>query len=300
MNELEIVEWARNRARAHSSILAGIGDDMAVIAAPGSQILLSSDLLLDGVHFDSKIHTPAQIGRKAVARALSDCAAMAVQPVAVLVSVALPKEMSAAQVRDLFEAMNIAAEEFGAGIAGGDTARWKAPLAIDICISAQPYPGIEPARRGGAQLHDILYVTGELGGSILGRHLTFVPRIHEARDIAARLGGSLHAMMDISDGLALDLWRMCEASSLGATLEESLLAKLVSRDAHTCTARDGVAALQHALFDGEDYELLLSVAPTADIRGVPIFPIGRIDRSNLHLKRINGSIEPLQPRGFVH
>lgn len=300
MNELELVEWARRTARAHSSLLTGIGDDMAVVALERSKLLLSSDLLLDGVHFDSKMHSPLQIGRKAVARTLSDCAAMAVQPVALLFSIALPKSLTDESVKELFESMYSTAEQFGAAVAGGDTARWDNVLAIDICVAAQPFCGVEPIHRSGARVNDILYVTGPLGGSIRGKHLSFVPRVTEAREAAEKLGVGLHAMIDISDGLALDLWRMCEASRVGAMLDESLLTPLVSQEAHKCGANDGMNALRHALSDGEDYELLLAVSPSADIGGLPLFAVGKIVPSGLTLRQSDGSAQPLEPRGFVH
>lgn len=300
MNELEIVEWVRGRARAHSSVITGVGDDMAVIAAPGRQFLLSSDLLLDGVHFDSNIHSYPQIGRKAVSRALSDCAAMAVGPTAILISAALPKSINSTDVKALFEAMHAVAEEFGAAVAGGDTSRWNAPLAIDISIAAHPFPGIVPIKRTGAKVNDLIYVTGLLGGSILGKHITFSPKIQEARQIAAQLGDDLHAMIDISDGLALDLWRICEASGVGAQLDESALDKVISPEARRCAAKDGIDALHHALSDGEDYELLVAVAPMADTTGLPLVPIGRIVCSGLALVRLHGQCETLEPKGYVH
>ncbi len=273
---------------------------MAVIAAPAGQFLLSSDLLLDGVHFDSNVHAFRQIGRKAVARVLSDCAAMAVRPVAVLVSVALPKNMPWSNVKDLFEGMHAVAEEFGAGIAGGDTARWGSPLAIDITMTAEAYPEIAPVKRSGAKINDALYTTGPLGGSILGRHMAFCPRVAEALTMATRLGSDLHAMIDISDGLALDLWRMCEASQVGALLDESALQSVISAEARQCAARDGIDALQHALNDGEDYELLLAVTPSATVEGLELRPVGRIVSSGLTLTRLDGKTEQLKPEGFVH
>jgi thiamine-monophosphate kinase len=300
MDELEIVRWVRERSRAHPAVLTGVGDDMAVIAAPAGQFLLSSDLLLDGVHFNSNDYTFVQIGRKAVARALSDCAAMAVRPVAALVSVAFPKDMPWSKLKDLFEGMHKVAEEFGAGIAGGDTARWDAPLAIDITITAEAYPGITPVKRSGAKINDSIYITGSLGGSILGKHISFNPKIAEAYAIATRLGGDLHAMIDISDGLALDLWRMCEASQIGALLDEPALQSVISAEARQRAARDEIDALQHALSDGEDYELLLAVAASADVGELPLTPIGRMVSRGLNLTGLNGKVEPLQPQGFVH
>jgi thiamine-monophosphate kinase len=225
---------------------------------------------------------------------------MAVQPTVVLISVALPKSMTSPNVEELFEAMHVVAEEFGAGVAGGDTARWDAPLAIDISIAAEPYPGITPIKRDGARIDDLICTTGPLGGSILGKHFTFVPRIRESQAIAARLGGNLHAMIDLSDGLALDLWRMCEASGVGALLDENALSNVMSSNARQCAAKDGLDCLHHVLSDGEDYELLLALAPTAGITGLPLTPIGRIVSSGLGLIRLNGRVEPLSPKGYMH
>lgn len=300
MNELEIVEWVRNRSRTHSAFLCGIGDDMAVLRPPNSSILLSSDLLLDGVHFDSSEHSFSRIGRKAVARSLSDCAAMAVHPVAVLVSVALPYPMVDSSVRDLLDGMHTMAGQFDVGVAGGDTARWNGPLVCDVCVLGEPYPGIKPVLRSGARMDDRIYVTGSLGGSICGKHLDFLPRIHEARRIADELGESLHAMMDLSDGLSLDLWRILAASGVGAALDERLLESVISEDARRCAIRDGKSPLEHALCDGEDYELLMAVAPEADVSGLDLHPIGTITRDGFLLLRRDGTIETLQPQGWVH
>jgi len=300
MDELEIIEWVRARSRTHSSIRVGIGDDMAIVDAGAGCFLVSTDLLLDQVHFDSKIHSPTQIGRKAVARSLSDCAAMAVRPVSVLISVALPRSMPDPAIRELFQAMCNTAAQFGAVIAGGDTARWNSPLAIDVAVTGEPYLGIEPVPRKGAKLGDVVYSTGRLGGSILGRHLTFLPRIDEARTIATKLGGKLHAMIDISDGLTLDLWRLCQESGVGALLDESLILEAVSDDARTLARTDGISDLQHALSDGEDYELLMAVDPSATISGLPVLPLGRIVQSGLSMTRVHGVVEALVPRGFVH
>jgi len=300
MDELEIIEWVRARSRTHSSIRLGVGDDMAVIEAGAECFLVSTDLLLDQVHFDSQIHSPTQIGRKAIARALSDCAAMAVRPVAVLISVALPKSLQGSGIRELFEGMWNTATEFGAVIVGGDTARWDNPLAIDVAVTGEPYSGIAPVRRSGARVGDVIYSTGRLGGSILGKHLAFTPRIDEARALASQLGGNLHAMIDISDGLALDLWRLCKESGVGALLDEALMLDAISDDALTRAQKDGISALQHALSDGEDYELLVTVDPAAKTSSLPMLPLGRIVGSGLSMTRLNGVVEALEPKGFVH
>ncbi|MBI4717783.1 MAG: thiamine-monophosphate kinase [Planctomycetes bacterium] len=309
-DELEFVEWLRRRQSAHPAVALGIGDDMAALTLPPGFVLVSSDMLLDGIHFDTARHAPALIGRKAIACGLSDCAAMAVQPVAATVSVALPVSWGSAESHALYEGLFALAAEFGTAIVGGDTTRWPNPLAVDVTIAAVPLPGIDPVTRSGARVGDQLYVTGALGGSILGRHLTFTPRITAAREIAHAAGIRLHAMMDISDGLSLDLWRLCQASGVGAILEESLLASVIHEDARTLAARDGKPPLDHAFSDGEDFELLIALADDdgggSDTRhggvaaALGLIPIGRMADKGLQLRRCDGTLEPLVPRGYVH
>ncbi len=299
-DELKLVEWLRQRQVSDPRVVMGIGDDMAVLQSKGDRILISSDLLLDGVHFDSARHTLRQIGRKAVARTLSDCAAMAVDPKGITLSVALPTwfEMTAAQ--ELFDGVFVGAAEFEVPLVGGDTARWSHPLAMDVTVVAEPFDGIEPKKRSGARVGDRLFVTGPLGGSLLGRHLHFTPRIAEARMMAERLGSDLHALMDISDGLSLDLWRVCEASRVGALVDEKELLNVVSEDAVRMADRDGRTPLDHVLCDGEDYELLLAVAPQADTTGLPLHHVGEVVERGLLMRRIEGKVETLTVRGFVH
>lgn len=300
MNELELIEWVRERSRAHSSLLIGIGDDMAVVAANQGVFLVATDLLLDSVHFDSHVHTAHQIGRKAAARALSDCAAMAVRPVTILVSLVLPRGETHIDPAELMGSLMQTSRQFGAEVAGGDTARWSGPLAIDVVVTAEPYPGISPVLRSGARAGDRLWTTGPLGGSILGHHLEFTPRIEESRTIAERLGPGLHAMLDISDGLTLDLGRMCRASGVGAQLDEIMLDDVVTDDARSCADRDGVSPLDHALSDGEDYELLLAVAPDSNVDGLGLYPLGSIVADGLAFKDRHGQVKCIEPRGYVH
>ena len=312
-DELEFVEWLRRQQEAHASVGLGIGDDMAVLLpslAPGKPavisdaadrlLLLSCDMLLDGVHFDSGEHGLSEIGRKAVACSLSDCAAMAVRPVAATVSVALPAECTLADAQELFRGIFAIAADFNLAIVGGDTTRWKNPLAIDVAITASPFAGIDPVTRAGAKVGDALFVTGPLGGSRLGKHMTFKPRVDEAKLIAEAIGGRLHAMMDISDGLSLDLWRMCHASGVGASLNEQDLQRVISDDAKQLAGADGQSALEHALSDGEDFELLLAVSGEPEVADVSLHPVGAVTEAGLTLKRIDGRIEPLEPKGFVH
>lgn len=299
-DELEFVDWLRGRQSSHRDVLLGIGDDMARIRVSSPSFLLSSDMLLDGVHFVSGQHSWEQIGRKAVACSLSDCAAMAVRPLGAVVSLALPSAMSLADVQRLMQGMFAIAADFEMAIAGGDTARWDAPLAIDVAITARPFEGIEPVTRSGAVVGDGLFVTGPLGGSILGRHLDFNPRVQEAFFLASACGERLHAMIDVTDGLSLDLWRMCRASGVGAELDESLLLAVASDDAKTLSQRDGRPVFDHVVGDGEDFELLLAAGGPGEIAGVNVLPVGRVTGSGLTIRRRDGRTEPLTPRGYLH
>jgi len=299
-SELELVEWLRAQQGEHPAVRLGIGDDMAVLESPSGHMLISSDMLLDGIHFDTNRHAFRQIGRKAIACALSDCAAMAVRPLVATVSVALSGERGMDDAQELYGGMLAMAEQYQVAIVGGDTTRWDHPLAIDVAIVATPYDGIEPVTRSGAKAGDTLYVTGPLGGSLLGRHLGFTPRVHEARGLADQLGDRLHAMIDISDGLGLDLWRMCEASHVGATLDEHQLETVISDDAGKAAAADGRTPLEHALGDGEDFELLVAVAGDVGQPGVRLCAIGQVTEAGLIIRRTDGRVEPLEPKGWVH
>jgi thiamine-monophosphate kinase len=289
-------------------VLLGIGDDMAMVAAGGGgTVLIGSDMLMDGVHFDTAVHALDQIGRKAIACSLSDCAAMAVEPVAATVSVAWPEGGTLDDPKKLFEGMWSMAREFNCAIVGGDTTSWKHPLAIDVAMIATEYPDQHPVQRSGALVGDTLYVTGPLGGSRLGRHMSFTPRVAEARSLAATMGQHLHAMMDISDGLSLDLHRLCEASGVGAELIEDLLEAVISDDARASAAESesaGTSPLDHTLNDGEDFELLLAVGCEAPeppaIKDVYLHPIGRVVAEGVSIRRRSGEVQPVEPGGYEH
>ena len=298
-DELELIAWLREHAPNNVALRTGIGDDMAILAA-GGPTLFASDMLLDGVHFDARRHGLRDVGWKAVACNLSDCAAMAVRPVGITISLALPRKFSLSEVQELYAGLFDVAKRFGVAVAGGDTTRWDHPLVIDVAVLAEPYPGVTPIQRSAAQPGDGLYVTGPLGGSILGKHLSFMPRVVEAHRLAASLKGRLHAMIDVSDGLSLDLWRLCSASGVGAVLEEKLLDAVVSEDARRLSAIDGKDPLVHALEDGEDYELLFTAEGPIRVEGVSALPIGRITDSGLCLHRHDGTAIPLSPGGYVH
>ena len=248
---------------ADRGVVIGIGDDMAWVAGGESGVLFTADMLMDGVHFDSAIHGPEEIGRKALAVSLSDCAAMAVRPCYVVVSVALPEAWSMAQAQALFLGMEPLAKAFGCSIIGGDTNSWPAPLVVDVTVAARPYEDIAPVRRDGARPGDELWVTGRLGGSLRGHHLTFQPRVVEAHWLAGHLGASLRAMLDLSDGLSTDAGRMAAASGCGLVLDAAALERVASDAAAAASREDGRSVADHVLNDGEDFELFFAAAPGA-------------------------------------
>lgn len=300
--EAQLVAWLAGQQRRRPPVVLGIGDDMAIVSAGEAQVLFSSDMLLDGVHFDSRIHALELIGRKALGAGLSDCAAMAVSPLAATVSLALPWGWTLAQSRRLYAGMEELGDVFQCPIVGGDTTGWDQRLAIDVAILGIAPKGGRAIRRDGARPGDQLWVTGKLGGSLSGRHLTFTPRVNEARRLAEACGEALHAMMDLSDGLSLDLFRMCRASGIGALLSEEALREVIHADAVSAAARDGRPALDHALSDGEDFELLAAVAPGCPrgIPGVELFAIGGVTASGFQLQMSDGSRRDLEPKGFEH
>lgn len=261
-SENQLVNWLAARVgttiHGEHAVPIAIGDDMAMISPASTGLLVAADMIMDGVDFDSAVHSPEAIGRKALAVNLSDCAAMAVRPRYALVSVALPNAWSMEQAQRLFEGIAKIAEEFGVAIIGGDTNSWDKPLVVDVTILAEPWDGIAPIQRNGMKPGDLVLVTGELGGSISGKHLSFDPRVNEARWLAENLGEGLHAMMDLSDGLSTDAARMSKASGVGIELAEAAVLGVASHAARKAAAGDGRSVLDHILNDGEDFELLLT------------------------------------------
>lgn len=278
------------------------GDDMASLAPRVSDLLWTSDMLMDGVDFESDRHSWRDIGQKAMAVNLSDCAAMAASPIGALLSVALCNEISSDNALDLFRGCRDCAAEFGCAIMGGDTNSWDRPTVISITVAARLDDNLPAVRRDGARVGDRVYVSGPTGGSILGRHLTPQPRIEPAR--ALNRAFRPHAMIDISDGLALDLWRVCEASGCGAVVQEAALDAVIHADAHELAKRTGRPAREHALYDGEDFELIVVLAPEVaedDAVAAGLLPLGEITADKtLQLRQSADAIAPLEIRGWEH
>jgi len=229
------------------NVVVGPGDDCAVIdiGKRGEFQLLKTDALVEGVHYLPE--APAeQVGWKAVARVLSDFAAMGGTPAQLLITIALPGTQSVSYVESLYRGMVRCASLFGAVICGGETTAVPDGSAAVISVAGTGWvKSGRLVRRGGGRAGDVVLVTGTLGGSITGKHLNFTPRLKEAEWLTSHF--QLHAMMDLSDGLARDLPRMAKVSGCGYEIDRSRL-----------PCNPGCDASQ-ALGDGEDYELLFTV-----------------------------------------
>jgi len=312
--EFAFIDWVRARAAMTDRLSVPIGDDAACWEFPEpSRCLVTTDMLMEGTHFTFPEATPQQVGRKALAVNLSDIAAMAGRPLAAFISVAFPKTHGSQPVglgsqpvglltTGLYEGMLPLAEEFDTVIAGGDTNAWNGPLVVSLTLLGEVV-GNGPVTRSGAQPGDGIFVTGRLGGSLAdGSHFHFQPRVEEA--LRLNETASLHALIDLSDGLASDLLHILEESGVGAEIEADAI--LISDAANTLT--DGQTPLQHALSDGEDFELCFTVSPSDAERllndppiAVPLTRIGTIVAGRgCELVNADGSRTPLTRSGWEH
>ena len=298
--EFAFIDWIRKQTEADPRVVVGPGDDTAVLRVRSDVgCLATTDMLLEGSCFLMEAGGRA-IGRKAMAVNLSDMAAMAGWPTAALISVGLPRQGGRALAEELFLGMRETAAAFDTAIVGGDTNSWRGPLAISVTLLGEA-TAKGPVLRSGAKPGDWLFVTGPLGGSILGKHLTFTPRVREALRLHALV--DLHAMIDISDGLAADLHHLCDESACGAELDASAIP--VSDAARRMA--DTRSPLDHALGDGEDFELLFAVDPSAGrellrsqpLPGLTLACIGRCVEQGVWLNR-DSHREILPPHGYVH
>ncbi len=254
--ESEFIDWLRPRAPTSSAVLVGIGDDAALLDLPSQRCVVTSDMLMDGVDFVLDQVDPRRVGRKALAVNLSDLAAMAARPVAVIVSIAVPRHAPLSLPQSLYAGLIELAEEYQVALAGGDTNRWEHPLAISVTAIGEPTErGV--LRRSGARPGDAIVVTGEFGGSILGRHFDFTPRVTEVLALHRRY--ELHAGIDVSDGLSLDLSRLAQESGCGAMIVPQAIPISPAAVQFALQRNDGSTPLDHALGDGEDFELILAV-----------------------------------------
>lgn len=234
---------------------------------------------MDGTDFHLADAGPYQVGRKAMAVNLSDVAAMAGRPRFAVVAVAFPQQgagrFSATEIaQELHRGLSDMASEFNVVIVGGDTNSWDKPLAISVTlIGESTLKGV--VKRSGAKVGDAICVTGSLGGSILGRHLEPKPRVNAALQLNEQY--SINAMIDISDGLSVDLHHILEASGCGAELQADSIP--IHTDAEMLSQQSGRTPIDHALNDGEDFELLFTLPANEAIDLINRQPISDITLS---------------------
>lgn len=308
MNEFELIARLTKSLPTNQNVVTGAGDDCAVLdfGVPDKLFLFKTDAVVEGIHF-RKNSPPEKIGHKALARCLSDIAAMAGTPTAALVTIGLPENFKPGLVEKIYGGMNALAQKHGVAIAGGETTT--NPDRIFISIALLGTVGREKqVLRSGAKAGDAVFVTGELGGSLAGKHLEFEPRLREARWLAENF--SIHAMIDLSDGLAGDLRHLLKSSRVGAELLRSAIP--ISRAAKE-TARKK-PFMKHpfiaALTDGEDFELLFTVPGSDAVKLLDAwkkqFPklrlrcIGKITADEGIKIRNKSGAQPLTANGYVH
>ena len=298
MRETAVVDRIRKLA-AHTTdtrgLIRGIGDDCAILRPrPKHDLVFTTDFVLERKHFELSSHTPADVGHKALARSLSDLAAMGSEPLFCLVSLAMPASLGERWVDGFYRGLLRLASRYRITLAGGDLARFDHVIADVMCCGEVPRG--KALERSSARPGHRIYVTGELGGSARGlstrkgmawkRHLRPEPRI--AAGLLLR-GLRASSCMDLSDGLALDLHRLCRESGVSAKLSGTVP---IARG----------ASLENALYGGEDYELLFTAPPKVKIPGhlgtLPVTEIGEIATGRPG--RVTWAGDVLQPKGFDH
>jgi len=239
-----LLHFPRGRTR---KVFAGAGDDCAIVEIPGSKkyLVLKTDCVVEGVHF---VHgtNASHVGWKAMMRPLSDFAAASAVPQFALITLIVPQLTKVAWVRGLYRGLRRAASRFEVRIVGGETSNTPGPIAVSVTVIGFVEKSRAASRRGGRSSDD-LFVTGRLGGALKQKHLKFIPRIVESRWLTRNF--SIHAMMDLSDGLGADLPRLGRASKVGFDIELENLP--VARG----------ATIDNAISEGEDYELLFAISP---------------------------------------
>jgi thiamine-monophosphate kinase len=308
MNEFELIHRLTRSLPTNPAVVVGAGDDCAVldVGIPDRLLLFKTDAVVEGVHFTPET-APERIGHKALGRCLSDIAAMAGTPTAALVTIGLPGTFKPDAVEAIYAGLNALARRHQVAVVGGETTTNPGGIFISVALLGW-VPRGKGVLRSGAEVGDAIFVTGELGGSVAGKHLDFEPRLVEARWLAQEF--SLHAMLDVSDGLAGDLRHILTASRVGAELLTTSIP--VSREARRA-AKAGSAAkppLVAALTDGEDFELLFTVAsrdavPVLDawkkqFPGLALTCIGKIKEGEGITLRDKQGVRPLTAHGYVH
>jgi len=294
LGEFGMINRIKKQVKKSSSVIRGIGDDTAVVSISSEKyLLLTTDMLLEGVHFTKKIPAKA-IGHKAIATSISDIAAMGGNPQYAVVSLGVPASCSWQFVSGIYQGIKKTAKEFRMTIVGGDTVQ-SSKIIINVALVGTVDKN-HVIYRSGARKGDHIFVTGPLGKSLSSRwHYRFVPRITQAQYLVKR--NKPTSMIDISDGLAADLGHILTESRVGAILEESFIPLRAN------------ANLNEALYDGEDFELLFTLpalqAQKLQSRvknGYLFYHIGKIvDRKEgLQIKTAKGVLKKIEVKGYMH
>lgn len=308
MNEFELIKQLTTGMATGEGVIVGPGDDCAVLdlGGAGNWLLFKTDAVVEGVHFDRGTEAK-RVGHKALARCLSDIAAMGGAPRHALITLGLPDGFDPGYIKGIYDGLRNVGDRFGVSLVGGETTANGDRLMLSVSLIAT-VPRKKVILRSGARNGDAIFVSGELGGSIEGHHLDFEPRLREATWLSENF--DIHAMIDLSDGLAGDLRHLTSASNVGAEVFESAVP--VSRAAKL-RARSGDSAkpaLLAALTDGEDFELLFTVASKDAVAVLDgwkkQFPdtalacIGKItDQPGVRIRDAHG-VREMNLRGFTH
>lgn len=252
LGERELIRRLAPKLPTRDDVVVGIGDDCAVVKGEGGfDLLYTTDAVIEGRHF-LRESTPELVGRKAAARALSDIAAMGGEPMHLLVDLVAPPDEKVERIEHVYDGLAKICREHNVAVIGGDTASGSA-LELHIFLVGR-VPSGRALLRGGASAGDVIYVTGSLGGSLRGKHFEFQPRLAEGRWL--REGSWATAMIDLSDGLATDLRHVAVASGAGAFIDATRIP--IAHDVGQL--KTGRLPIEHALYDGEDFELLFTVS----------------------------------------
>ena len=295
MKELEFIKYLSGEFRKKSPIIEGIGDDCAVINyGKNKYSLLTCDMIIEGTHFDKKA-TPFQIGWKAMAVNISDIASMGGIPRYALVSVGVPAKKGIKFLKGISRGIKALSKKFNISVIGGDTNRSDKTV-INVTLIGE-VENRNLIKRSGAKKGDLIFVTGTLGNGEI-KHLDFIPRVKEARVLTKNF--RISSMIDLSDGLSMDLTRLTSASKVGARIYESLI-PLSSKE----------KSIKKAISLGEDFELLFTATlreskkimkNISKLKNMPVTLIGEVlsEASGVKIVDSNGKSRKLVISGFKH
>lgn len=294
LGEFNFINRISKTIRLSHHVVKGIGDDAAVLSyTKDKYMLFTTDMLVEDRHF-YKGSRARLVGEKALSSNISDIAAMGGMPKFAVVSIGLPGSLSLRYADELYKGIKNAADRFSVDLVGGDTVG-SDKIVVNVALIGE----VEKknlALRSSAKEKDIIFVTGNIGGSIKGRHLNFIPRLKEARFLVKNF--KINSMIDVSDGLLADLGHILEDSKKGAMISEAQIP--VSRDAQD---------FDSAIRDGEDFELIFTISEKDAVRLIKIWPfdtriskIGRIlnKQKGFYLERRTGQLKRIKPEGFTH